>query len=86
MQVEGSMLHFDQNFKIFSCGFFEVLGGFLGGLGGFFWFVFFLRNMLNARISFLSIKKPIVVKDKRAKDQVHCCNMPVLEITVHAIT
>lgn len=29
MQVEGSMLRFDQNFKIFSCGFFWVFVAFL---------------------------------------------------------
>lgn len=78
MQVEGSMLRFDQNVKIFSCGVFGFFVGFL------VWF--FLRNMLNAHISFLSIKKPIVVKDKRAEDQVHCCSMPVLEITAQATT
>lgn len=35
----------------------------------------FLRNILNAHISFPSIKKAIVVKDKRGEDKIHCYNM-----------
>jgi len=44
----------------------------------------FFKKQIECALLFQASNNPIAVKDKRAENQDHCCNMPVLEITAYA--